>query len=452
MSHLPFFIVPLTHPTWEEAVECVRHLPEDALPEVRLDLFPDQEPEHLVQALGRRCLVTCRRTSEGGRWAGSEPERLTHLMRAVEARPTWLDLEWDLPIPPQVRNHQAHMRLLRSVHVDPGVFDLEQRLQSLPEGDAYKWVGHAATLSDNARMKAPLAWAADHGLLLSAFLMGPKGIPSRCLQAAWGGSFTYAAPNDGPPAAPGQLPLSAMLAWRCHKFHHGYGLCGVFGSPVLHSKGPAFHNPLFQRNMKDLIYLPLECGDAQEAKNALEDLPVLGASLTAPLKETLPPLLGLQGPLNTLWRRKPGDPWQSANTDMEAIAQALTGLPVGPVLLLGHGGVARTSLNVLQAQGRPCLQVSLEHPSDPETVARFAPAGIVQATSLGMKSEDPMPFPQLLAAAKPSLLWAVEWIYKEDTAFARWAREEGLALVEGSSLFDLQARAQSKAFIGGCGE
>jgi shikimate 5-dehydrogenase len=45
----------------------------------------------------------------------------------------------------------------------------------------------------------------------------------------------------------------------------------------------------------------------------------------------------------------------------------------------------------------------------------------------------------------------VEWIYKEDTAFALWARAAGLQLVEGVTLFDAQAEAQSRRFIEGCG-
>ncbi|MDR3683228.1 MAG: hypothetical protein P4L11_05820, partial [Geothrix sp.] len=76
---------------------------------------------------------------------------------------------------------------------------------------------------------------------------------------------------------------------------------------------------------------------------------------------------------------------------------------------------------------------------------------IVQATSLGMSATDPAPFPELLGAAEASARWAVEWIYKEDTAFALWAREAGLRLVGGLALFEAQAEAQSRRFIEGCG-
>jgi 3-dehydroquinate dehydratase / shikimate dehydrogenase len=452
MSVIPFFIVTLTHATWEEALECFKRLPAEAIPELRLDLYPEGDLEEMIHSLRRYCVVTLRRASEGGRWKGTEEERMERLVLAAQSRPAWIDLEWDAHIPDALRNQRSHIRLIRSVHVAPGVFDLEERLKELPEGDAYKWVGHAQQLSDNAKVKPALAWARDHGISLSAFFQGAKGVASRCMQCAWGGSFTYACPDNGPAAAPGQIPISSMRSWRLHKLNRSHGLCGVLGSPVLHSKGPAFHNQRFQAGFKDLIYLPLECESAPEAAESLKKLSILGASLTAPLKETLPPLLGLQGPLNTIWHRAPGEPWQSANTDSLAIGEAIRKLPAGPVLLLGDGGAAQTTLQVLEQQRRTCIQVSRHRLKIPVQIAHAAPVGVIQATTLGMNPEDPMPFPELLEAAKPTLKWAVEWIYKEDTAFAQWARTSGLMLVDGGTLFESQATAQSKSFIGGCGE
>jgi shikimate 5-dehydrogenase len=242
-----------------------------------------------------------------------------------------------------------------------------------------------------------------------------------------------------------------MLGWRCHKLHAGHALCGVLGQPVLHSRGPAFHNPRFQAAFKDLLYLPLEARDPAEALEALEALPVLGASLTSPLKESLPPLLGLEAPLNTLYRRSPSSPWQGANTDATALGEVLDGLARGPVLLLGDGGVAATTRAVLEARGLPCLQVSRRHRGSTAQVAAFAPVGVVQATALGMDAQDGLPFPELLEAALPHARWALEWIYKEETAFAAWARRAALPLVEGAALFEGQARHQSDLFVRGCG-
>ncbi len=449
MTGLPFYFVPLTHDDWEMARAAARRLPEDALPELRLDLFPEAEPAELVRSLKGRCLVTCRRAAEYGQHTGTEQERVERLRAALEERPRWLDWEWDLEVPDWLEAHRMHVRLLRSVHVAPGVFDLHRRLENLPDGDAFKWVGHAESLVDNVPIRHALAWASDRHLPLSAFLMGPKGLVSRAMQRAWGGAFTYAAPDDGPPAAPGQLPLATMRAWRCHKFHRGHGLCAVLGSPVLHSRGPGYHNPRFQRAFKDLVYLPLDAATPQEASAALDGLEVLGASITAPLKESLPEALGLRGPLNTLWRRSPGDRWQGTNTDAEALEAALRELAPGPVLVLGSGGVAHTTLDVLQRLHRPALALNRRDPLPPEQLGH--PVGVIQATSLGMAPEDPLPFPTHLEAVRPTLRWAVEWVYKEDTAFAAWAREAGLLLVEGAALFEAQAEAQSRRFVAECG-
>lgn len=445
-------MVTLTHPTWEEALACARGLNGDAMPELRLDLFPEQDPEALVDALGHRCLVSCRRVSEGGRWPdGDESGRMAHLLKALRGKPQWMDLEWDLELPAPLQAARTYLHLLRSVHVAPGIFDLGQRLGNLPSGDAYKWVGWAERLDDNARLKPSLAWARDHGIHLSAFLRGAKGLVSRVFGASWGGSFTYAAPDDGPGAAPGQLPLRTLRMCRSSRLNPGHGLCGVMGDPVLHSVGPAYHNPRFQAAYKDLVYVPLACAEAPEAVSACEALGILGLSVTAPLKHSLPAALGLAGPLNTLWRRSPGDAWQGANTDAEALRQLTSALAPGPVLLLGDGGVAASSCRVLAAAGRSVLTASRRAPLAVERVRALAPVGVVQATSLGMQASDPMPFPELLEAAAGSLRWAVEWIYKEDTAFSRWALGSGLQLVSGAELFQAQAEGQCRRFIEGCG-
>ncbi|HET6331012.1 MAG TPA: type I 3-dehydroquinate dehydratase [Holophagaceae bacterium] len=433
MTELPFYIVTLTHATWDAARACARALPDDALPELRLDLFPDSDAASLVRGLGGRCLVTNRRVSEGG-CAVDETARLDRLRAAVEGGAAWVDLEWELPLPAWLDRGRA--KVLRSVHVAPGVFDLDERLEQLPEGDAFKWVGHAVRLADNAKVKPSFG----RGLALSAFLMGPKGLPSRCLQRAWGGAFTYAAPDDAVPAAPGQVALSAMRAWGCAELASGAPLMGVLGSPVVHSKGPAFHNPRLRGRA---LYLPLDCADADEAVEALEALAIPCASITAPLKDTLPVKLGLRGPLNTIWRE--AGAWCGANTDADALRDALLSKPKGTVLLLGSGGVAETSRAVLEELGCTVLQTSRASTPSAASITQAAPIGAIQATSLGMAAGDPLPFPELLDAARPSLRWAVEWVYKERTAFAGWAAD--LDLVGGAPLFESQAEAQSRIFL-----
>jgi shikimate 5-dehydrogenase len=220
---------------------------------------------------------------------------------------------------------------------------------------------------------------------------------------------------------------------------------------VAHSPGPAYHNPRFQRAFKDLVYLPLDAGDAEEALEALEALPVLGASVTMPLKEALADRLGAPPPVNTLWRRAAGDAWQSANTDQAALEHFLDKARPGPVLVLGGGGVAKASLKAIESRGRMALAHSRRAPLPASEIVRAAPVGVVQATSVGMSEGDPLPCPEALDAALPSLSWAFEWVIRGGTAFGSWAEAAGLKLVCGMDLFKKQAEFQSGMFVAGCG-
>lgn len=317
---LPFYIVTLSQGDWGEALAYARGLPAGVLPELRLDRFPGSDPCALVTDLGRRCLVSCRRREDGGGWEGPEQARTELLGRAAEGRPLWLDLEWDLPIPSALEAHLCHLRLLRSLHVPAGVFDLGQRLQALPLGDAFKWVGEARRLAENAALRPTLAWARDRRIRLSAFLRGCKGWPSRCLQAAWGGAFTYAAPDGEPAAAPGQLPLALLQAWNCHRLGPTTGLCAAFTLATPNAEASAPFNALFRSSLKDLLHLSLPCGDAGELLEALDPLGVLGAALDPPFRDAVARALGLAGTPDTIWRRDTGSPW--SGTDLEAPAQA----------------------------------------------------------------------------------------------------------------------------------
>jgi shikimate 5-dehydrogenase len=201
---------------------------------------------------------------------------------------------------------------------------------------------------------------------------------------------------------------------------------------------------------KDLIYLPLEANAPDEAADAARRIPLLGASITMPLKESLPATMGFDGPQNTIWRRTDGDTWYAANTDADALGHFLGELPKGPMLVLGDGGAAKTSMHVAAKRGH-ALMHSRRNPATAQDVAALAPIGAIQATSLGMGLGDPLPFPDILKAALPTLQWVIEWVNRDDTAFIVWARDLGLRVVGGADLFEKQAALQSRIFISGCG-
>ena len=447
MNPLPFYCVTLTHPDWSSALRYTHELGNDVLPELRLDLFPKENPSQLVRDLRGRCVVSCRRMSEGGQWPDDqEVERVRFLRIAYEAHPQWMDFEWDRPLP-SWWDTAGPTSLLRSVHVPAGVMDLRDRFRDRPEGDAFKWVGVAQTLSDNASVKKILEKARAEAVVLSAFLLGPKGLPSRYLQRPWGGSFVYVAPPGQTPAVKSQPSLDQCRMMGCERMNEETVVAGLMGEPILHSKGFQFHADQFALEEKNIAYIPFETQDPKEARLAMESLEIQGLSITTPLKRTLSELLGLPTIANTVWKRTWGDIWRHANTDQLAFEDALTQLAQGPVVVLGDGAVATICCQSLKKMRRPFLQVSRRQPLSVKEMKLLAPVGVVQATSLGMKSRDPLPFPDHLAAMTGSLKWAMEWAYKETTLFEQWAKGIPVTLVDGQQLFQQQALLQHRMLL-----
>lgn len=447
MSMNFFYVVTLSHQTWAEALAYARQLPEDAIPEIRLDIFTSESPRAMVEDVSRRCIVSCRRKKEGGFWDDEgDTERERALGMAYEARPEWLDWDWDSPLPAwhQIGNPT---KILRSLHALPKVFDIAKRLKSLPEGDAFKWVGHAQNLSDNATLRRALESLNPDAPPMSLFLRGAKGLPSRILQKKWGGSFTYAGPDDAPAALKDQLSVGQLRRYRAHLLNPETLLAGLIGSPILHSRGFDFHCSVFEAQHKNAVYVPLETEDPQEARMAIESLEIQGFSITTPLKKTLSNAMGSPEVANTFWKRTSGEIWKHLNTDGLAFEDYLKQLTDGPVLILGDGVIAQMCQTILEHHGRKSFLHSRKSPLSLEMLRQKSFVGIIQATSLGMKSRDPLPFPEVLNVIGSNLKWAMEWVYKERTIFEQWATQLGLNVISGEQLFLLQAKLQSKAFL-----
>src|SRR5690242_9436921 len=64
------------------------------LVELRLDLMDRPDPDAALAGRTRPVVVTCRAAWEGGRFQGSEVERLAILARALELGADYVDLEW----------------------------------------------------------------------------------------------------------------------------------------------------------------------------------------------------------------------------------------------------------------------------------------------------------------------------------------------------------------------
>ena len=183
--------------------------------EIRFDfLRPEQVPEalHLIQNHLKRCVCTLRPKSEGGKFDGTEQNRISILKLIAEYRPYLLDLEFSAisknkSLLEYVKN--TGTRVLVSWHdfkKTPSFSTLYSRMQKMKKfSKNVKIVTMANSISD-ATTVLSLYRKQDADLI--AFSMGDYGRMSRILCMTLGSPFTYV--SLGKPVAPGQFSVDEV--------------------------------------------------------------------------------------------------------------------------------------------------------------------------------------------------------------------------------------------------
>lgn len=249
----------------------------------------------------------------------------------------------------------------------------------------------------------------------------------------------------------------------------------LLGSPVSHSLSPRLQNAAFRAAGVDGVYVALACSEA--------DFPGLlralgraggGGNVTVPHKRAAvqvidapTPEVERTGACNTFW-------WEDGvihgdNTDVEgfrAAAGALLGSVAGArVLVLGAGGAARAAVAAL-LDGRADAVAVLNRTAPRAEALRDAldPSGrrvrvlvpgalrregfdlVVNATSLGLHAEDPLPL-RLDAVGRVGA--ALDLVYRtSETAWVAHARAEGVPAADGREMLLHQGAAAFRRWWG----
>ena len=184
--------------------------------ELRLDfLKPIQIPNFLnsVKAHLQRCICTLRPKSEGGKFSGTEKERISILKLVAEFDPYLLDVEYNT-----LKNKELYrflktnkVNLLVSWHdfsKTPNKEFLKNMIKKMSRfSKNIKIVTTAQAIDDTLRILA-LYRQKPTSTNLVAFAMGDYGRMSRILCTRLGSPFTYV--SLGKPIAPGQFSIEEM--------------------------------------------------------------------------------------------------------------------------------------------------------------------------------------------------------------------------------------------------
>ncbi|HXV66827.1 MAG TPA: type I 3-dehydroquinate dehydratase [Nitrosopumilaceae archaeon] len=184
--------------------------------ELRFDfLKPIQIPDalELVKKKMRRCVCTLRPSSEGGKFQGTEKERISILKLIAEYHPFLLDVEFET-IAKNKNLHNYIKKTKTDVLVSwhdfkktPDSSSLKKRLKQMRKFSKYiKIVTSAKNQNDSSNILSLYNVSKNTNLI--AFAMGDYGKTSRILCLYLGSPFTYA--SLGKPIAPGQFSIDQI--------------------------------------------------------------------------------------------------------------------------------------------------------------------------------------------------------------------------------------------------
>jgi shikimate dehydrogenase len=257
-----------------------------------------------------------------------------------------------------------------------------------------------------------------------------------------------------------------------------FGIAGLLGWPVAHSRSPVIHNHWLAHygipGRYVLFAVPPEKLDA--AVRGIAALGLRGCNVTTPHKQAIFPLLDRVddlarkiGAVNTVVVEEDGS-LTGFNNDGNGFIQSLRDADPnwqpasGPILVLGAGGAARAVVASLAAQGAKDIRVANRTLDKAEEIAAAVGpvvkvlrwderedaldgvALLANATSLGMAGKPPLAMP-LARLPKHALVGDLIYIPPE-TPLLEAARLRGNVTVNGLGLLLNQARPAFNAWFG----
>jgi 3-dehydroquinate dehydratase/shikimate dehydrogenase len=453
-----------------------RHLCEQGakLVELRLDYIRGEvNIRRLITDRPSPVIISCRRERDGGKWAGTEEQRLMLIRTAIAEGVEYIDLECDIAGGIPRFGKTKRIVSLHDFRKTPDDLEaLHQRLCQL-DPDIIKICTMANHPEDNFRM---LRLVESAKVPTVGICMGDMGVFSRILTGRFGAPFTYATFHHERALAPGQLSFEQMTEiYHYDEINRETEVYAVIGDPIGHSLSPQIHNAAFRQMNLNKVYVPIRV-PREDLSCFLDEAPsigIKGLSVTIPHKEAvIEKLTQVDGAVKGIGAANTivldGQQRAGYNTDYRAAMDSLEAavadsgeaepLKGKTALVLGAGGVGRAiafglirrGIHVVLADGDTDRAKQLAQ----RLKCRFTEWSIRHALSVDMilnctpigmhPNVDESPYDR--HRLRPNML-VFDVVYNpENTLLIKEARSRNCRVVTGVEMFVRQACLQFKLF------
>jgi len=257
-----------------------------------------------------------------------------------------------------------------------------------------------------------------------------------------------------------------------------FGLAGIIGMPVAHSRSPVVHNYWLEEHGLPgrYVLLPVKPERLADALKGLVALGFRGVNVTTPHKQAVIPLLDHVDPMATRIGAvntivvEPDGTLRGFNNDGNGFLQSLRDEKAdwkpddGPIVVVGAGGASRAILVALASQGAKEIRLvnrtretadTLAHllggpievvPWEQRAQALAGAATLINATTQGSAGKPALDLP-LDTLPRDAIVGDAIYVPKETPLLAA-ARARGNRTVNGLGMLLNQARPAFQAWFG----
>lgn len=433
----------------------------------------EKEPDvkDLISTVQKPVLVSCRRPQDGGRWKGTEEERLLLLRQAIVAGPAYVEL--DLDIARRIPRFGKVQRVISFTRMDRPEYDIDSIFDEAAgqNADVVKFTWPTRTLDEAWPLLA--AVSQKRRLPIVGMGLGKPELTFSLLGLKYGSPWIYAALEQGMEAHPGQatvFELDETYHWQ--EIDKGTAFVAIAGFGAGQTITTRILNAAFQQLGLNVRCLPIQPGEIKTLKKMLDALKIKAILVKGGLGQEVLPLAehidkhDQQSRYVDLLLKKE-DGWHGFNTlwraGLKSLEAAFGGGGGGArplerhnVLVLGNGGIAE-SIVAAVVQRKGLVSVCGPHDAGARQIAERHQCRFVPFQNLYDTLCDAILIadPQLVAGQKqgcinPSLFRPSQVVAdvsdppEENSLFVE-ARDRGCKLVGPAEVYREQIRAQFKA-------
>jgi len=328
------------------------------LVEICLDhLAKEPNLGELMEGIDKPILISCRRQQDGGRWQGTEEQRLQLLRQAIVAEPEYVEL--DLDIARSIPRFGKTKRVISYVSIDQPLGKIDTYFDEAYKAgaDVVKFTWPTPTLE--------AAWPLLHAVSSKRELpvvgvgLGNASVTFSLMGRKYGSPWIYAALEKGMEAHPGQATLWDLNElWHWDRITPKTRFLGVVGDHTKLTGTVHILNEGFKTLGIEMLCLPIEVNQFDRLDQMLEILKVKALLIAPKWGEKILPFSNLQEDAvkNTRYAdllvHKP-EGWQAYNSIWRSSLKLLEDtlrksqsddrpLDRRNVMIIGQGGVARS--------------------------------------------------------------------------------------------------------------